>query len=182
VSLNKSTTTIAIGGTETLTATEAPTNATNQNVTWYSLNSTVASVSPSGVVTGIAAGTAAIEVRTVDGNYMAACAVTVTSTVVPVTSVSLKTTTSIVVGGTETLAATVAPANATNQNVTWFSRNTAVATVSPGGAVTGISVGTTIIDVFTVDGSKTAPCTVTVLPQTADDTGSAGSTGSGGLF
>jgi len=85
---------------------------------------------------------------------------------VSVTGVSLnKTTTSLVVGGTETLFANIDPSNATNKNVTWKSSNTAVATVSEGGVVTGVSAGTVTITVTAVDGGKTASCTVpSVIP------------------
>jgi hypothetical protein len=56
----------------------------------------------------------------------------------------------------------VAPANATNQNVTWVSSATAIATVSASGLVTGIAVGTATITVTTQDGGFTAPSTITV--------------------
>jgi hypothetical protein len=83
---------------------------------------------------------------------------------VAVTGVSLnKTTTSMVAGETETLVATVLSAQATNKTVTWASDN-AAATVDGSGVVTGVSVGTAIITVTTVDGSLTANCTVTVTP------------------
>ncbi|HPY79532.1 MAG TPA: Ig-like domain-containing protein, partial [Bacilli bacterium] len=58
------------------TATVAPTNATNKNVTWSSTNSSVASVS-GGVVTANAAGSATITVTTVDGSFTATCSVSV---------------------------------------------------------------------------------------------------------
>ncbi|MEE1253465.1 MAG: InlB B-repeat-containing protein [Paludibacteraceae bacterium] len=76
VSLNKTSTTLEIGGTETLTATIEPNNATNKNVTWSSSNTSVATVQ-NGVVTAVAAGTANITVTTEDGNKTATCAVTV---------------------------------------------------------------------------------------------------------
>ena len=78
VSLNKVATTIAVGGSEALTATVAPENATNKGVTWNSSNATVATVSPAGIVTGVSAGTATITVTTVDGGVMAACEVNIT--------------------------------------------------------------------------------------------------------
>jgi len=83
---------------------------------------------------------------------------------VAVTGVSLnKATTSIVVAGdTETLIATVLPAGATNKAVIWESDN-AAATVDSSGVVTGISAGTAIITVTTVDGNFTATCTVTII-------------------
>ena len=53
-----------------------------------------------------------------------------TPPVVSVTSVTLnKTSTSIQVGGTETLTATVSPKDAANKKVTWKSSNAAIASV-----------------------------------------------------
>ncbi|MEE0951781.1 MAG: InlB B-repeat-containing protein [Paludibacteraceae bacterium] len=77
VSLNKTSTTLEIGGTETLTATIEPNNATNKNVAWSSSNTSVATVDANGLVTAVAAGTATITVTTEDGNKTATCAVTV---------------------------------------------------------------------------------------------------------
>lgn len=166
VSLNKNATTIAIGANETLTATITPANADNQAVTWSSDNTAVATVNQNGKVTGVAAGTATITVTTADGNKTATCTVTVpdpSADPVAVTGVSLnKTSTSLTVGSSETLTATVAPANATNQAVTWSSNNTAVATVNQNGKVTAVAAGTATITVTTADGNKTATCTVTV--------------------
>ncbi len=76
VSLNKTSTTLRVGDTETLTATVTPNNATNKAVTWTSSNSSVATVS-NGVVTAKAEGTATITVKTADGNKTATCTVTV---------------------------------------------------------------------------------------------------------
>ena len=65
-------------------------------------------------------------------------------------------------GASKKLTATVAPANATNKDVTWGSNDTTVATVSADGTVTPVSDGTAIITVTTVEGAKTATATVTV--------------------
>ena len=172
VTLNKTATTIAVGGTETLTPTVAPANADNKNVTWSSDKTAVATVDNAGKVTGVSAGTATITVKTTDGSKTATCAVTVSATTVSVTGVTLnKSTTTIEVGGTETLTPTVAPAGATNQNVTWSSDNTDIATVDASGKVTGVSAGTATITVTTEDGSKTATCAVTVSATTVAVTG-----------
>ena len=93
----------------------------------------------------------------------ATIAVTIGSASVSVTGVSLnKNSTSIEVGSTETLTATVAPSNASNKAVTWSSGNTSVATVNSSGVVTAVSGGTAVITVTTSDGGYTATCTVTV--------------------
>lgn len=81
---------------------------------------------------------------------------------VNVTGIKLnKTSTSILVGSTETLTATITPDNATNKSVTWASSNTAVATVD-NGVVTAIAPGSATITVTTKDGNKTDSCSVTV--------------------
>ena len=77
VSLNKASTTLTVGDTETLTATVAPEDATNKAVTWSSNDSTVATVDESGKVTAIAPGEATITVTTADGNHAATCTVIV---------------------------------------------------------------------------------------------------------
>ena len=82
---------------------------------------------------------------------------------VPVESISLNTTElELSVGESSTLSANVLPDNATYKTVTWSSSNTAVATVSSNGVVTGVGAGTATITVITIDGGKTATCTVTV--------------------
>lgn len=79
VSLNKASETITIGGSEALTATVSPWNATNRNVTWTSSNTNVATVNSSGRVEAVAEGNATITVTTSDGGFTATCAITVTA-------------------------------------------------------------------------------------------------------
>ena len=172
VSLNKSSLSLKVGGSETLVATVLPANATNKNVTWSSSNENVASVA-NGVVTALSAGEASITVTTEDGNKTATAIVTVKDDTAPVddpvavTSVSLnKSSLSLKVGGSETLVATVLPANATNKNVTWSSSNENVASVA-NGVVTALSAGEASITVTTEDGNKTATAIVTVKDDTA---------------
>jgi len=81
---------------------------------------------------------------------------------IKVTSVSLNKATDILtVGDTDNLTTTIDPNNATNNTVTWTTSNSKVATVT-NGVVTALELGTTVITATTVDGSKTANCTVTV--------------------
>lgn len=170
ISLDKQTAILStIGETLLISRTITPGNATNKNVTWTSSNPSVAAVS-AGQVTAVANGTATITATTKDGGYTASCVVTVNAggnQNVPVTGVSLNVTqTEITVGGTQTLNAAIAPANATNKQVTWTSGNTSIATVDQTGKVTAVAAGTTTITVKTADGNKTAACQVTVKAST----------------
>ena len=81
ITLNHTTFTLDAGDTKNnLTATISPPNATNKNVTWSSSNAAVATVSNTGTVTAVAAGTAVISVTTADGNFTAIANVTVIPT------------------------------------------------------------------------------------------------------
>ena len=93
---------------------------------------------------------------------------TVTPEIVPVSQITLnKSETSISVGNSETLTATVAPENATVKALTWASSDEDVATVAPDGTVTAVKVGTATITATAADGSgKSATCTVTVIGGT----------------
>ena len=167
VSLNNSTLTLNVGGTNTLIATVLPSNATNKSVIWSTNNSSVASVN-NGLVTAHAKGQATITVTTADGGYSASCSVTVNevSTTVNVQGVTLSTNTlSMKVRGTANLTANIRPSNATNQNVTWTTNNNAVATVN-NGVVTANSTGQATIRVTTADGGYTDSCLVTVSEAT----------------
>ena len=76
VELNKTSTSIGVGNTETLTPTFTPTNASNRNIAWTSSNTSVATVA-NGVVTAVAEGSATITATTEDGSFTATCDVTV---------------------------------------------------------------------------------------------------------
>lgn len=93
---------------------------------------------------------------------------TIVNAEVKATGVALsKSTLDLDKGQSETLTATVSPADATNKNVTWSSDNTGTATVDANGKVTAVQAGTAVITATTVDGGKTASCTVTVrVPAT----------------
>jgi uncharacterized protein YjdB len=80
VKLRTTTATIAVGATVTLTPTLLPRTASYKSVTWASSNTSVATVSRTGVVKGIGSGTSIITVLTVDGARAAKCTVTVTGT------------------------------------------------------------------------------------------------------
>ena len=162
VSLNKTSLNLLEGGSETLTATVAPDNATNKSISWKSSDNGVATVDNSGKVTAVKAGSATITVTTTDGSKTATCSVTVTAKTVSVTGVTLnKSTLELTEGAEETLKATITPSDATNQVVTWSTSDNNIAKVSDG-KVTAVKAGEATITVTTSDGGKTATCKVTV--------------------
>ena len=167
IELNVSSLDLTEGDEVTLTATITPENAANKSVSWNSSDNTVATVS-NGKVTAVKAGKATITVTSKDGSKTATCEVIVKARIYPVESVSLdKTSVELTEGDDITLAATVAPANATNKNVTWSSSDESVATVVDG-KVAAIKAGTATIIVTTEDGSKTATCEVIVIQKSAN--------------
>ena len=157
VTLNKTSASLKVGETVTLTATVGPDDATDKTVTWTTSDATVATVS-NGVVTAKMLGTATITAKA--GDKTATCSITVVAT--PVTSVTLnKTSASLKVGETVTLSATVNPSDATDKTVTWTTSDAKVATVS-NGVVTAKMLGTATITAKA--GDKTATCSITVVP------------------
>ena len=168
ISLNKKAVTLEVDDNETLTVTVTPSDASNKKVNWKSSNTSVATVSSTGVVTAKAVGTANITATTTDGTSLSAtCKVTVEPTLV--TSLSLnKSVATLKTNETITLIANVFPTAAQNRTVTWSSSDTSVATVSSEGVVTALKVGTATITATTTDGSNlTATCKVTVVETPA---------------
>ena len=78
VTLDKKTLSVAKDATATLIATVSPDDAGDKTVIWSSSDDTKATVDATGKVTGVAAGSATITVKTVDGEKTATCAVTIT--------------------------------------------------------------------------------------------------------
>lgn len=82
---------------------------------------------------------------------------------IAVTGVTLnKTSAAMLVGSTETLTATLTPANATNQQVWWYADPADVVSVNGDGVVTAKKAGKATITVITDDGGMTATCVVTL--------------------
>ena len=161
ITLNPTSCRILKGNTKTLSATIQPNDATDKSVTWSSADSTVATVSSNGVVTGKKVGTTTITCTTNDGGYTATCSVEVYQNV---TGLDLNKTILIMQNGTtEKLIATVLPEDASNKKVTWSSSRPLVANVGSDGKVTALFSGIATITCKTEDGGYTATCIVTVL-------------------
>jgi uncharacterized protein YjdB len=166
IALSQTSLSIVKGNTATLTATVAPSNASNTAVKWKSSNEKVAKVNSNGKITALKNGTSIITCTAKDGsNKKVTCKVTVTSTsTVKVTGITLnQTSLSIVKGNTATLTATVSPSNASNTTVRWKSSDEKVAKVNSNGKITALKKGTATITCTARNGSnKKATCKVTV--------------------
>ncbi|MCF8450685.1 MAG: hypothetical protein K9G49_12515, partial [Taibaiella sp.] len=142
------------------------TNATGSG-TWNASNANV-TISPSGVVTGVSAGTVVISytIGTECGSNVATKIVTVNVPLGPITG-----TLTLCQGTTTTLSSTVAGGS-------WFTSNFSVAAVSGTGVVTGASAGTATITYILSTNYVTATVTVYPLPAAITGAGSvcAGST------
>ena len=122
----------------------------------------IATVSSSGVVTGVAPGTTTIR-ATSEGKTGTA---TVTVTPVPVASVAVSpASATLIVGGQTTLTATVKDASGntlTGRPVTWASSNPSVVTVSATGVVTAVGAGEATV--FASSEGKVGQAAITVNP------------------
>ena len=159
VSLDRSSVSVKVGGTFQFIGMVTPSNASEKRIKWSSDNTAVATISSSGVLTGVKAGSAVITATSYDGNFTAKCKVSVVKAVtgISLTSSSAK----IAVGKSKTLTYNLFPSDATNKAVTWSSSNTDVATVS-NGIITARKAGSTVVTVKSVDGGFSAACNVTV--------------------
>jgi len=172
VTLNKNELTLAVGRKETLTATVAPTNATNKTVTWSSDKTTVATVdAATGEVTAVAEGTANITATTADGNFHDACAVTVEAApdYIAVTSITIDDSEdpiTIGIGYNITLTASILPVDATDQSIVWSSSAPAVVAIDQTGKVTAYKAGTAVITAKAADNQE-ATCTI-IVPSSED--------------
>ena len=176
VTVAPATLTLEVGQTGALTATVAPATATNKAVTWTSSVPAIATVDASGTVKGIATGTATITVKTADGGKTATCAVTVKAAAAPavkVTGITLNYSSITVNGDLERvqLIATVAPATATDQSLTWTSSDASVASVDGAGLVTIRKKGKATVTAKANDGSGvSASCLFDVIRTVANET------------
>ncbi|EKM4515353.1 Ig domain-containing protein [Escherichia coli] len=138
--------------------------------TWESNNDRIATVNDSGLVTGVNPGK--VNITATDRETQLSASVEVTVNPIAVQSVTLTpNSTSVEKGNTVNLTANIQPSNATNKAVTWTSKNEDKATVDQSGNVTGVEVGTAIIEVTTEDGGKKATATVEVTSPVVSVTG-----------
>ncbi len=154
--LNKTSLTLGVKETYTLTATISPSNKVDVS-SWSSSNKKVATVSSSGKITAKKTGTTTITFKTSNGKK-ATCKVTVKKA--PTKLGINKTKATVKVKKTVNLDHKFSSGQYSN-SITWTSSNTKIATVSSSGVVKGVKKGTVTITAKTFNG-KTAKCKITV--------------------
>lgn len=156
--------TLEKGSSQKISAIVTPFDTTeDKSIAWVSSDPSVASVDGFGNVTAWGGGTARVTAKTAGGRFWASCLVTVT---VPVDGISLnRTSLSLTTGKSETLISLVTPSDATIKDVFWDSSSSKIAAVDQFGKITAVSPGTAVVAATTKDGSFTASCQITVLPE-----------------
>ncbi len=164
VDVQPSSATIAMGDTRQLSVNVSADPGADTSVQWRSANAAVASVSSTGLVTGVSAGTTSITaVSTADTTKQSTSLITVRG--VPVVTVSPS---SLTLAPTDvaSLSASVQADPGVNTGVTWRTSNSAVATVNGSGQVTAVANGSAVVTAVSVaDTSRRASATITVTTQ-----------------
>lgn len=151
---------LGIGGSAPLVVTPTPATASNA-VTWKSSDTSVATVSSTGLVTAVGLGAAKITATSSVTNTISGSINIYVNEATEPGTITITGNSSVAVGGSTQLAA--AFANNYYSGKTWTSANTAVATVSETGLVTGRSEGTSIITVMAGPANEyTQTITITV--------------------
>jgi uncharacterized protein YjdB len=166
VEITPSPSSVTVGQSVQLTATPRGPNGaalTGRGVTWGSASPAVASVSSSGLLTGVSPGTAVI-IATVDGVQGSSQA---TVTQIPVASVSVTPgAPSLLVGASVTLSAVTLDAGGNvlaGRPIAWASGDPTIATVA-GGTVTAVSAGITTITATSEGKAGSATVTISTPP------------------
>ena len=171
--LNVLSLTLLVGEEKDIDVVSLPEEIKEEDIVWTSSDEKIVTVSETGAVKGVAAGSATVTVKTKDEKYSTNIGIKVAGskeekeeleTAVTGVTVSASSKT-VAVGGTVKLTANIKPTNAKNKNVTWKSGNEKVAKVDKNGTVTGVSEGKAKITVTTEDGNKSSSVEITVTKK-----------------
>jgi uncharacterized protein YjdB len=160
---------VEVNREKTLTATILPENATNPELTWSSSAPSVATINATtGVVRGIAAGTATMTVTaTADPTKTATVSVIVVGAYVTEIKATPAALPYFYVGNTVNVSLEILPEAAEPKDVVWESSNESIVTVNDEGLLTAIAAGTAEITVsWALDAEVYATIPVQVRPLT----------------
>lgn len=145
---------VEVGSTLLLEAIVNPTNATTRTVTWSSSDETIATVSNSGLVSGLSSGSVTITATAEDGSFVSGdLSVKVYNPPILVSEIQISGNTEMNVGETQMLSVSINPASATDTTLSWSSSDESVASVSPEGLVSALAQGPVTISASANDES-----------------------------
>ena len=144
-----------------------PINLPDKKITWKSSDDNIAKIDSGGNITAQNPGKAKLTAMLYSQKKSATATLSVRQ---PVTGIFMPTSTiTLYTGGEGRLLQTeIFPKNATNQNITWKSKNTKIARVDENGRVKPVGVGMTEITATTEDGGFEAKCFVNVVNSYVD--------------
>ncbi len=169
ISVTPSNPNVAVGSTQQFTAVGVNDDGSTTNVssvTWSASPDSVATIDANGLATAVAAGAAVITAQsdTLTGQT------TMNVTTSPLTSITISSPNSVqtvAAGSTLQLTATATFADNTSKDVTsqvtWQSSNTAVATISATGLVTGVAASATPVTITATSGNIVGQFQLTVV-------------------
>jgi uncharacterized protein YjdB len=152
-------------GSLQLTASVLPADAANQNIIWSisSSDADTASISSTGLLTAIRNGKVTVRATAADGSgVFAEQEITISNQIVEVTGISLNGSNITVGDGTSTITATIFPADATEQGVTWSVSDETIATISTTGILTAITNGSVTVTGTTKENGSTVKGEITI--------------------
>lgn len=144
-----------------------PINLPDKKITWKSSDDNIAKIDSGGNITAQNPGKATLTAMLYSQKKSATATLSVRQ---PVTGIFMPTSTiTLYTGGEGRLLQTeIFPKNATNQNITWKSKNTKIARVDENGRAKPVGVGMTEITATTEDGGFEAKCFVNVVNSYVD--------------
>ncbi|NGQ97126.1 S8 family serine peptidase, partial [Brevibacillus sp. SYP-B805] len=162
---------VAMGATQQLAVTAAYSNGSTQNVTsqatYQAANTNIATVSSSGLVTGVAQGSTSVTITF--GGKTVNVPVTVTAATVQ-SLAAAPSSVNVATGATQQLTVTATYSDGTTKDVTnqatYQAANTNIATVSSSGLVTGVAQGSTSVTITFGGKTVNVPVTVTAAQAT----------------
>lgn len=164
VSLDIDELSLFLGDTYQLCAEVAPADATDQELTWTSSESSIVTVDENGKLSTIACGTATV---TATANNGVSDAVEVTVEEILIEDMRIIGPSEMQIGSNNTLDVEFTPSNATNQYYTWTSSDENILSIDEDGAITACSVGTATVTA--THSTMTASCEIEVLPIPVDE-------------
>ena len=169
IKINSDKKAVYTGSTLGLSITISPSDAKDKTITWTSSDNNIATVSNDGIVTGINPGIVTITAKSNNGKE-SVIKISVLDSGNEISSIKINTSgTSLKVGDSLTLIATIYPSYSQDKSVTWTSSDSSIVSVSNNGVITANKLGTAVITATSSNG-KTATSKINVVSKSVEVT------------